>query len=175
MIQKKTIEKMIEKAADERAASEKALQLASTFLDPKQAWVMFIDYAFVVTIYVTCGFLMGVLIDGYILKGDDVESIHSESSIEMYIKILLQLALQGFVVIVISLFIKEIPSPVEGVNGYDPHSPAGDIIRNPAIITVILFFLSVSLRARIMILFNRLTGVDPHISVVPTQQALMRM
>lgn len=157
MIQKKNIEKMIEKAADERAASDKAMKLASTFLDPKLAWVMFIDYAFVVAIYVTCGFAMGVLIDGYILKGDDVESIHNESNLEMYVKIVLQLALQGFVVIVISLFIKEVPSPVAGVNGYDQHSPSGDIIRNPAIITVILFYLSVSLRARIMILFNRLT------------------
>ena len=159
MIKKKAVKIMAGKAAAD------SLSVAWTFIDPKIVWVMFIDYAYVIAIYVTCAFVMSVLIDGYILRYDDIESIHNESNLEMYVKILLQLALQGFVVIVISLFIQEVPSPVEGVNGYDPHSRSGLIIRNPAIITVILFYLSRTLRTRISILFDRITGVNPQAPV----------
>jgi hypothetical protein len=71
------------------------------------------------------------------------------------LQVLLQIALQGFVAVVLSVFLKRVPSPLHGVLGYDTRSPAGEIIRNPAIISVVLFALSKSLQGRLEILFGR--------------------
>jgi len=122
--------------------------------------VILIDYIWVITIYVTLSFSLAVIIDGYILPPFDLKVESTYSSVYLGLKITTQLAVQGFIAIMLHSLVERIQSPVEGIFGYNPKSTLGEIIRNPAIISVILLTLSSSLRARLMYLFSRITKTD---------------
>lgn len=121
----------------------------------KQYPIAFLDYLWVITLYVSISFIFAVLIDGAVLPPFDYDVEKEESSTHLFVVILLQLAVQGFIVILASCILQKIPSPVLGIFGYDSHSTLGVLIRNPAIIAILLFTLSLSLRNRIFYLFSR--------------------
>ena len=117
--------------------------------------IAFFDYLWVISLYITISFFLAVLIDGYLLPPFDKKKESKESSIFLGCKVLLQLAAQGFIAVLISALLQKIPSPFHGLFGYDRYTPLGILIRNPAIISVILFALSSSLRERLLYLFSR--------------------
>ena len=106
--------------------------------------VAFLDYIYVITIYTTCAFFFSVLIDGYILPEFNLQIALTRSSIFLSGQILLQLAVPGFIAIFLY--------------GYTSHTPLGLTVRSPAIISVLLFFFSISLHNKLMILFNRFSN-----------------
>ena len=115
----------------------------------------FIDYLWVLTIYIMCSFGLSVLIDGHILAPFDKDKESNDSSFFIFMKILLQFSVQGFIAIMLCALLQKIPSPMKGIYGYDPHSTLGLLIRTPAIISVLLFALAQSLRARLLYFFSR--------------------
>lgn len=115
----------------------------------------FIDYLWVIIIYVVISFSLATLIDGHILPPFDIAYTEKEKTFILAIEIILQLALQGFIAIMLFAVIRNIPSPVEGLGGYNPNSSLGILLRNPAIISVILFSLSKSLQGRMAVFYSR--------------------
>jgi len=117
--------------------------------------IFLLDYAYVIIIYVSIAFWLAVLIDGYLLPPFDAEKEKKKSTIILYIEVMLQLALQGFISIVIASVLHNIPSPMQNIEGYGEKFPEWDIIRNGAIINIILITLSKTLQGRMQILFSR--------------------
>lgn len=76
-------------------------------------------------------------------------------SVTLYAEIMLQLAAQGLLAILFTALLRYIPTPAQGVYGYNAHSPTGALLRNPAIISALLLSLSKSLQGRLQILFAR--------------------
>ncbi len=118
-------------------------------------FVALLDYIWVVTIYVILAFSISSLVDGNLLPPFDEKKAEKESNIELASKIILQLALQGFFVIVITEILINIYSPFTHMYGYNPKSDIGILIRNPSIIAIILFNLSKSLQGRLYTLYHR--------------------
>jgi hypothetical protein len=117
--------------------------------------VALIDYFWIITMYVGTAFLLATTIDEYILPPLDYTKVMNDSTPWLGFQILLQLSLQGFVAIFLCGMLQKIPSPVDGIFGYDYHSSLGLLLRNPAIINIILFALSKSLQGKILIFFSR--------------------
>lgn len=147
-------------------AKRSARPLPSPFFPPGSAaeefskyWmipVYLLDYIWVITIFFSTAFWLAVLIDGYILPPFDLKTAEATSTWVLYGEVLLQIALQGFLVITIAAFLQIVPSPVSGVMGYDTHGTLGSvIIRNSAIVTFLLLTLSHGLQGRLQILFAR--------------------
>lgn len=120
-----------------------------------QIAISLVDYTWVITVYIVTAFSLSVFIDGYLLPPFDVTTESQESSLYLGIKIILQLAVQGFIAIFLCALLQNIPSPVHHLGGYDAGSSLGLLVRNPAIISVLLFALSKSLQARLKYLFSR--------------------
>ena len=117
--------------------------------------VLLADYLWVICLYASCSFWLAVLIDGVLLPPYDQDKTDRTPSFVLFIEVILQIALRGFLAILLSTLLHNIPSPVSGVLSYNPKSIQGEIIRNPAIISVILFALSKSLQRRLFSLFSR--------------------
>jgi magnesium-transporting ATPase (P-type) len=117
--------------------------------------VAFVDYLWVVTVYSGSAFSLAMLLDGYLLPPFDPAAESKQSSWYLAIKVLLQFTVQGFIAIFMCAFLLKLPSPVRGLGGYDTHSKLGNVLRNPAIVSVVLFALSSSLRSRLLYLFSR--------------------
>lgn len=115
----------------------------------------FLDYIWVLTIYVVLAFSLSSLVDGRLLPPFDEKKAEEESNIELASRIILHLAIQGFFVIVITEIMQNIYSPFTHIYGYNPKSDIGTLIRNPSIIAIILFNLSKSLQGRLYLLFHR--------------------
>jgi hypothetical protein len=120
--------------------------------------VAFLDYMYVITIYSACAFFCSVLIDGYIIPEFNLQIAIKRRSIVLAFQILLQLALQGFIAIFLYALLQKINSPFDGLYGYTSDTPLGLTVRSPAIISVLLFFFSISLHNKLMILFNRFSN-----------------
>ena len=127
----------------------------ANFFQLKLIPIYILDYIWVITIYGTTAFFLAVLIDGYLLPPYDAEHVKKTPTWELYLEVILQIALQGFLVVVIITVLQNIPSPVEGLYGYNKTSLEALIIRSPAILTVLLFTLSRSMQGRLIILFSR--------------------
>lgn len=123
--------------------------------------VAFLDYLYVITIYAICAFFCSVIIDGYIIPEFNLQVALQRSSIFLTTQILLQLAIQGFIAIFLYALLQKIYSPFNGLYGYTSDTPLGLTIRSPAIISVLLFFFSISLHNKLMILFNRFSNKPP--------------
>ena len=117
--------------------------------------IYILDYIWIITIYATTAIVLSVLIDGYLLPPYDEDETKKKPSWLLYIEVILQIALQGFIAIIVITLLQTIPSPVEGINGYGHGSGEALIIRTPAILTVLLFFLSRSLKGRLVTLVSR--------------------
>jgi len=115
----------------------------------------FIDYLWVSIIYSTCSFGLVTLIDGYLLPPFNFDYTEKLPTYILAVFILIQLAFQGFIAIMLFALLQRLPSPVTGIAGYDSHSSLGLLLRNPGIISVLLFFLSKSLHGRLAILYSR--------------------
>ena len=117
--------------------------------------VFFLDFMWVMIIYISTGIFLALLIDGYILEPISIESTKNKTTFNLYTEVVLQLSLQSLITIIIASFLQYIPSPFFGLYGYSIINPEAKIIRNPAIISVLLFNLSKSLKIRLNILFSR--------------------
>lgn len=117
--------------------------------------IALLDYFRVIIIYVIIGFGLATIIDGHILPPFDREKVNAQSTPVLAIRVILQFALQGFIAIFICALVQKIPSPFNGINGYDTNSTLGLLIINPAIITMLLFALSRSLQGSLYILYSR--------------------
>jgi len=115
----------------------------------------FIDYLWVIIIYVVISFSLATIIDGHILPPFDIAYTEKENTIVLAIEIILQLAMQGFIAIMLFAILRKLPSPVAGIAGYNPNSLLVILLRNPAIISVILFSLSKSLQGRMAVFYSR--------------------
>ena len=124
-------------------------------LDPWVAPLMLVDYVWVIAFYGAAAFWLAVLIDGHLLPAYDQATTDRTSSPVLFLQIILQVALQGFLAMMIHTLLNKLPSPVSGVGRYSSSSPEFAIVRNPAVISVILFALSKSLQGRLMSLFRR--------------------
>lgn len=117
--------------------------------------VQLVDYMWVIFVYSSFAFWLAVLIDGQILRKFDPVKAEKSSTIWLLTLVFLQIALQGFISIVAHSMLDFLPSPVNGISGYSSFSHAGGLFRNPTVITVVLFFLSSSLQARLRFVFER--------------------
>lgn len=115
-----------------------------------------LDYIWVITIYVSLAVLLSSLVDGKLLPPFDPKEAETESNASLAFKVILQFALQGFFVIVITETMKNVYSPFSYFNGYNPKTDIGLLIRNPTVISIILFNLSKNLQGRLSILYHRL-------------------
>ena len=127
----------------------------ANFFQLKLLPIYIVDYIWVITIYATTAILLAVLIDGYLLPPYDADETKKKPTWQLYLEVILQIALQGFIAIVVITVLQNIPSPVEGINGYGHGSGEALIIRTPAILTVLLFYLSRSLKGRLVTLVSR--------------------
>lgn len=121
----------------------------------KQYPIAFLDYLWVITLYATSAFFSAVIINGHLLSKFDKEKESKDSSYLLGLKILFQLAIQGFIAILLCGLLLSIPSPVTNIWGYNPHTSLGLLLRNPAIISVLLLVLAVPLQDRLMYLYSR--------------------
>lgn len=115
----------------------------------------FIDYLWVSVIYSICSFSLATLIDGYLLPPFNFDYTEKLATHILVIFVLSQLALQGFIAIMLFAVLQRLPSPVMGIVGYNSHSSLGLLLRNPGLISVLLFSLSKSLQGRLAILYSR--------------------
>jgi hypothetical protein len=114
-----------------------------------------LDYIWVITIYVSVAFFLSTLVDGHLLPPFVPEEAEKDSNAVLAGKIILQFALQGFFVIVITETMTNLYSPFSSVHGYNPKTDIGLLIRNPTVIAMILFNLSKTLQGRLAILYHR--------------------
>jgi len=117
--------------------------------------IAFIDYIWVIFIYTILSFISVSLIESFIMPPFDKEKVKKETNLKLASKVFLQIALLGFIAIFLVLLLENIPSPVNKLFEYNQLSSLGHLIRNPAIIVVLLFFLSKKLQENLLILFNR--------------------
>jgi len=117
--------------------------------------IYLVDYLWVITLYCSMAFWLAVLIDGYILPRFDPVATSKKWSITLFAEILGQLAVQGLLAVMFIAILQRLPTPVQGVFGYNAHSPTGALLRNPAIISALLLSMSKSLQGRLQILFSR--------------------
>lgn len=122
---------------------------------PIQYPLAFIDYLWVSVIYSTCSFSLVTFIDGYLLPPFNFDYTEKLATHTLALFVLLQLAFQGFIAIMIFAILQRLPSPVMGIAGYNSHSSLGLLLRNPGLISVLLFSLSKSLQGRLAILYSR--------------------
>lgn len=129
-----------------------------TILNTKMMPLYLIDYVWVIVLYFSAAFWLAVLIDGYLLPKYNKEHNDNKSTIRLYFEVFLQVALQGFLAIIITALLNYAPSPFNGIKGYHSNTKAGQLLRNPAVISVVLFALSHSLQQKIQLLFARFTN-----------------
>jgi hypothetical protein len=133
----------------------------------RQYPIAFVDYLWVITIYIVCSFILASIIDGNIVGKFDITVESYDSSWYLGLKVLIQLAIQGFIAFMLYGLIQKISSPVNGWFQYNSHTSLGILVRNPAIISVVLSVLSTSMRQRLMYLFGRFNENAPsHNNVV---------
>ena len=135
--------------------NKKSLGSTLSIMTVEHYLIAIVDYLWVITLYVICAFILAITVDGYIFPKFEKEKIDEESSIVLFLKILSQLCMQGFIAILLIILLRRIPSPVNGVLGYNANDYLGTLVRNPAIISVILFALSTSLKERLLALYGR--------------------
>ena len=115
-----------------------------------------VDYVWVMFVYITLGYMMAVLIDGYILPAYDAKRENSKCTARLYAEVVGQLTVQGYLCVLIIAGLQHLPTPAEGISGYTKKSTLGTLVRNPAIITSLLLALSSSLRSKMFLVFDRL-------------------
>jgi hypothetical protein len=147
----------------------KSLKLNNILNEPFYIYpIILIDYLWVITIYVTSAFLTVVLIDGHLLAKFNIEETMKRNSFILAFEILVQLMWQGFVAIILSSILHNVYSPMNGIYGYTSNSMIGHLIRNPAIIYIILFSQSKALQGKIQVFFSRfdrnnvITSIESH-------------
>lgn len=117
--------------------------------------VLLLDYCWVIIVYTSFAFWLAVLIDGKLLRPFEPKVAEKQSTIFLLTLVFSQIALQGFIALIAHSLLSFVPSPVQGLCGYDSMTFTGECLRNPAIITVILFFCSASLQQRLLFVFKR--------------------
>lgn len=121
----------------------------------KRYGLAFLDYLWVLTIYVVFAFTISNIMDNYVLNKFNEEKTKKQSSIRLGLEIILQLAVQGFFVIMITEIMIKIYSPFDNTKYYNSKSGLGLLIRNPAIIAVILYNSSNQLQGRLKVFLSR--------------------
>ena len=119
--------------------------------------VYLLDYLFVMFLYISIAIILGVGINGFIAKKYATVDIKIIPTWKLFLLLVGQLFLQGFIVICVIYLLRYIPSPVTGFLGYDPSGEVGTLLRNPAIISILLFTLAVNLKLQLVELYDRAT------------------
>ena len=117
--------------------------------------VGFVDFCYVIIMYIISALVLSALINGIILPPYNEEETLKASTWYLVVYLSVIFALQGFLSVVMCAFLELIPSPINGLFGYSTSSPIGVIVRNPAIVTIILFGLSTTLNGIIKIICDR--------------------
>ena len=115
----------------------------------------FIDFCYVIVIYICASLVLAAIINGLILPPFIEEESAKKSSVFLVGYLSMIFALQGFLTVLMCAILELIPSPINGIFGYSINSPIGIIVRNPAIVTIILFGLSKTLTGIIKIICDR--------------------
>jgi len=115
----------------------------------------FVDFCYVIIMYIISALALSALINGIILPPYNEEETLKVSTLYLVLYLSIIFALQGFLSVVMCAFLELIPSPINGLFGYSTSSPIGVIVRNPAIVTIILFGLSTTLNGIIKIICDR--------------------
>lgn len=117
--------------------------------------ILLLDYSWVIAIYFTFTFFLAYLIDGVITPPYAEAESAKLSTFTLFLVVLSQVAVQGFLAIAAHSLLQNIPSPAHGIQNYSVDSRLGETLRNPAMISVLLFALSKSLQSRLLMLFRR--------------------
>uniref|UniRef100_A0A6C0HMP6 Uncharacterized protein n=1 Tax=viral metagenome TaxID=1070528 RepID=A0A6C0HMP6_9ZZZZ len=136
-------------------AKSSRAHLKLSILNLKIVPIALLDYLWVILFYYSLAFWLAVIIDGYMLPPFVQKNEEAKTSLRLFIEVFVHIALQGFVAFMLHAILKFVPSPLDGVYGYVVNSTVGDLLRNPAIITTMLLFLSNTLHQRMLILFSR--------------------
>ena len=127
----------------------------ANFFNLKLIPIYILELFWITLIYGTVAFILAFFINGYILPPYNAENIHKTATWQLYFEIILQLTFQSFLVIIIIIILQKIPSPIDYFTSYSSKSPEGLVLRDPAILTVLLYVLSTSTQGRIVDLFSR--------------------
>jgi hypothetical protein len=114
-----------------------------------------LDYFYVSTLYILSSLFVARIIDGIILPPFNDKKAATESTIKLVFMLAAVVSMQGFFACVIITLLHILPSPINGLFGYNIHSPIGAIVRNPAIITLLLFMMNDTVRGTLPILLTR--------------------
>jgi len=117
--------------------------------------IYLLDYIYIMILYIIIPIILGGYINNHLLPTDNSE-IKKEKTFTLFYKILMQLVLQGFIIICIIYLMKKIPSPFSKINNYNPDGPIGQLVRNPAIMSVIMFYGSSGVHERLSELYTRI-------------------
>lgn len=127
----------------------------ANFFHLKLIPIYILEFIWVTFIYGTTAFIMAFLINGYLLPPYNLQDTDKTPTWRLYIEIIFQLALQSFLVVIIIFILQKLPSPIEHLGFYRNNSPEALAIRDPAILTVLLYTLSTSMQGRIIDFFSR--------------------
>jgi hypothetical protein len=114
-----------------------------------------LDYVYVSTWYITLALITGAIINGILLPPFDDKKSEKEHTAKLVLILAAILSMQGFVVCAITTILDLIPSPINGLFGYNTLSPIGVIVRNPAIMSIIIFTSNETIIGIIKILLER--------------------
>ena len=115
-----------------------------------------LDYVYVSTIYIISALLIAGGINGFMPTFNPKKAM-AESTISLTISLAIVVSLQGFFACVVTTLLHMLPSPINGLFGYNTNSPIGTIVRNPAIITLLLFMMNDTVHGILPILLARST------------------
>ena len=115
-----------------------------------------LDYVYVSTLYILSSLLIAGSINVFMPQFNPKQAMN-DSTIKLSLTLAVIVSLQGFLACVITTLLHVLPSPINGLFGYNTHSPIGMIVRNPAIITLLLFMMNDTIRGILPILLARST------------------
>ena len=115
-----------------------------------------LDYVYVSTLYILSALLIAGPINGF-LPTFNPKTAMNDSTMKLSITLAVVVSLQGFFACVITTLLHMLPSPINGLFGYNTNSPIGAIVRNPAIITLLLFMMNDTIHGILPILLARST------------------
>ena len=115
-----------------------------------------LDYVYVSTIYIISSLIIAGGINGF-LPAFNPKQAQNDSTMKLSIYLAIVISLQGFFACVVTTLLHMLPSPINGLFGYNTNSPIGMIVRNPAIITLLLFMMNDTVHGILPILLARST------------------
>ena len=117
--------------------------------------IAFLDYSCMICLYIPCAFVLAGCLNGGLFPSFEAREEAQQSLMVTFCRIVTQLATQGLLVFAFVLFMQRLGSPFQGRWDYDAQSSIGNMVRGPAVFSMLVFSLSSSLRERIAFFFDR--------------------